>query len=126
MNLNRYKISTRLALGFGAMALLVLLLGLLALRQLQAVQDRFAGLQQQSYPRVVTVYRVKALVLDSASTLRNLFVIVSEPEIRRQLQRVDQLTQQSAQLLQQLQQTTAPGEAPTWFEAARQAQPRPA
>ncbi len=122
MNLNHYKISSRLAWGFGAMVLLVLLLGLLALRQLQAVQGQFTRLQQQSYPRVVTVYRVKALVLDSATSLRNLFVIVSEPEIRRQLQRVDQLTAQSAELLQQLEQATAPGEARVTFESVQATQ----
>ncbi len=122
MNLNHYKISSRLAWGFGAMVLLVLLLGVLALRQLQAVQGQFTRLQQQSYPRVVTVYRVKALVLDSATSLRNLFVIVSEPEIRRQLQRVAQLTAQSAELLQQLEQATAPGEARVTFESVQATQ----
>uniref|UniRef100_UPI0035AE3682 methyl-accepting chemotaxis protein n=1 Tax=Hylemonella sp. TaxID=2066020 RepID=UPI0035AE3682 len=122
MNLNRYKISTRLALAFGAMVLLIVLLGVLALRQLQTVQGAFADLQQQSYPRVVTVYRVKALVLDSATSLRNLFVIVSEPEIRRQLQRVEQLSRQSGELLRDLQQATAPGEAQALFDTAQKAQ----
>ena len=111
MNLNRYKISTRLACAFGFMALLVLVLGLLALRQLQAVQGHFQTLQQQHYPQVVTVHRIKALMLDSASTIRNLFVIVSEPEIRRQLQRVDRLTQESDALLLQLQQASTQAEA---------------
>ncbi|MFN4361499.1 MAG: methyl-accepting chemotaxis protein [Hylemonella sp.] len=121
MNLNRYKISTRLACAFGVMALLVLVLGLLALRQLQAVQGHFQTLQAQHYPQVVTVHRIKALVLDSASTLRNLFVIVSEPEIRRQLQRVDRLTQESDALLAQLQQASAQGEAQPLFGAVQQA-----
>ncbi|MFZ5568197.1 MAG: methyl-accepting chemotaxis protein [Pseudomonadota bacterium] len=121
MNLNRYKISTRLAFAFGFMALLVLVLGLLALRQLQAVQGHFQTLQQQNYPQVVTVHRIKALVLDSASTIRNLFVIVSEPEIRRQLQRVEGLTQESEALLAKLQQASARGEAQPLFEAVQQA-----
>ena len=121
MNLNRYKISTRLAWAFGFLVLLVLVLGLLALRQLQSVQGHFQNLQQQHYPQVVTVHRIKALVLDSASTIRNLFVIVSEPEIRRQLQRVERLTQESDSLLAQLQQGSARGEAQPLFEAVRQA-----
>ena len=121
MKLNRYKISTRLAWAFGFMVLLVLVLGLLALRQLQSVQGHFQNLQQQHYPQVVTVHRIKALVLDSASTIRNLFVIVSEPEIRRQLQRVERLTQESDSLLAQLQQGSARGEAQPLFEAVRQA-----
>ncbi len=121
MNLNRYKISTRLACAFGFMALLVLVLGLLALRQLQAVQGHFQTLQAQHYPQVVTVHRIKALVLDSASTIRNLFVIVSEPEIRRQLQRVDRLTQESEALLVQLQQASTRGEAQPLFGAVQQA-----
>ncbi len=102
MSLNNTRISIRLIFGFGFMAALVLLLGLLSVAQIRSVQTEFRGMTRDHYPRVVAVHRIKSLVLENASTLRNLFVLVSEPEIRRQLAQAEQVSQQISRILQEL------------------------
>jgi methyl-accepting chemotaxis protein len=104
MQLNNVRISTRLLLGFGAMVALVFVLGGFFLAQIQAVRVEFKGMTQQHYPRVVALHRIKSLVLESASTTRNLFIIVSEPEIRRQLEVMARISSEINGILDQLQQ----------------------
>lgn len=107
MQLKNIKISTRLVLGFGVMAVLVLFLGFLFVGQIQSVQAEFRGMTQQRYPKVVAVHRIKSLVLENASTTRNLFIIVSEPEIRRQLEIMNKLSLEINGILAQLDKDTS-------------------
>ncbi len=107
MPLHNITISTRLALGFGFMALLVLTLGLQFVSQIRTVQTEFRGMTQGHYPKVVAVHRIKSLVLENASTTRNLLIIVSEPEIRRQLEAMNKVSQEINEVLRQLTDETA-------------------
>lgn len=105
MQLKNIRIATRLLIGFGAMVALVLVLGGLFVAQVRSIQSEFNGMTRQHYPRVVALHRIKSLVLENASTTRNLFIIVSEPEIRRQLETMNRVSSEINELLAQL----APG-----------------
>jgi methyl-accepting chemotaxis protein len=85
VQLQNIRISIRLFLGFGFMIVLSVFLGLLFVGQMRSVQTEFRRMSGEHYPKVVAAHQVKSLVLKNASTTRNLFIIVSEPEIRRQL-----------------------------------------
>ena len=102
MQLHNIRISTRLALGFGFMALLVLILGLQFAGQLGVVRAEFRDMNHARYPRVVAVHRIKSLVLENASTTRNLFILVSEPEIRRQLEAMGRVSEEINGVLREL------------------------
>lgn len=116
MQLRNIRISTRLVLGFGFMAVLMLVLGMQFAGQIQSVQAEFKGLTQRNYPRVVAVHRIKSLVLENASTLRNLFIIVSEPEIRRQLDAMDKVSQEINKTLAQLDDGKSGPEGQSLFD----------
>ena len=129
MQLKNVKISTRLLAGFGFMAALLLLLGALFVGELSAVRTAFRGMTEEHYPRVVAVHKIKSMVLDNAATTRNLFIIVSEPEIRRQLERMTRVSQEVNDVLAGLERTTTDaddraalgkvGEARTAYVASR-------
>ncbi len=102
MQLKNLRIRTRLLAGFGVMVALVLVLGVLFVVQLRAVQGEFNGMTRQHYPRVVALHKVKSLVLENASITRNLFIIVSEPEIRRQLATMARLSGEIDELFIQI------------------------
>lgn len=111
MQLKNIKISTRLIFGFGLMATLVLILGLLFVLQIRSVQAQFRDVTQQYYPRVVALHNVKSLVLMNASTIRNIFIIASEPEIRRQLEAMTKVSQEINDIMARLRSdvNTEPG-----------------
>lgn len=102
MQLKNIRIATRLLIGFGVMVALVLVLGGLFVMQVRSVQNEFRGMTRQHYPRVIALHKVKSLVLENASTTRNLFIIVSEPEIRRQLDTMTRVSSEINELLAQL------------------------
>ncbi|MGE0671721.1 MAG: methyl-accepting chemotaxis protein [Methylibium sp.] len=78
MKLSDMKISTRLMLGFAAMAVLMSLLGALAIIKVTAIQGEFADVMDDRYPKIQTAGDIRTVNNEVSLAIRNLFV-VSEP-----------------------------------------------
>jgi methyl-accepting chemotaxis protein len=93
--------------GFGFMIVLVVFLGLQFVSHIRSAQTEFQGVAQDHYPKVVAAHTIKSLVLENASITRNLFIIVSEPEIRRQLEIMNKISQEINGILKKLEAQTS-------------------
>ncbi len=89
MNLDQMKISTRLGLGFGAMAALILLLGLLAWAKLDAMDSHFKLAMEDRYPKVKAFNSIKATNSQVALSLRNLAIMTEPADIEAEFALID-------------------------------------
>ncbi len=84
MNLTQTKISTRLALGFGALAALMVLLSGAALYFVQTIDQHFDTVMDNRYPKVQIAGAIKAVNNEVSLALRNLFVVSDPDDIQAQ------------------------------------------
>ena len=62
MNINNFKISTKLTLGFGLMAVLLFLISATSLWKAKNLHDDFESVIHQQYPKVVKIEEIKDLL----------------------------------------------------------------
>ena len=62
MNINNFKISTKLTLGFGLMAVLLFLISATSLWKAKNLHDDFESVMHQQYPKVVKIEEIKDLL----------------------------------------------------------------
>jgi len=84
MNLRDTKFSTRLSLGFGAMVVLIALLGGICLLYESAIDRAFALVMKDRYPTIMLVELVKAEVEHNARATRNLFIMSQASDLDAQ------------------------------------------
>ena len=84
MNLAQTKIRTRLALAFGALAVLMALLSGAAVYHLQAIDRHFEDVMEDRYPKVQIASDIKAVNNEVSQALRNLFVVSDPDDIQAQ------------------------------------------
>lgn len=82
------RISTRLILGFGAMALLIVLLGAVALFKGAAVEHEFRAVTNERMPRVEALNMVKADVYQIGMSLRNMVIMTNPADVKAQGEQV--------------------------------------
>ena len=82
MNLNDMRIATRLILGFGGLASLIILMGVIALLRANTVEGLFYEVADDHYPKVATLNAVTSDLNVVARGIRNL-VLLSEPEAEK-------------------------------------------
>ncbi len=88
MNLNDMKISTRLTLGFGTLALLVAVMGGVSLVKISTVDTAFHTVVDDRYPKIASLNEVKGDVNVIARALRNIALLGDGAESRKELERV--------------------------------------
>ncbi len=84
MNLKDMKISTRLTLGFAAMAVLMSLLGALAILKVTAIQGEFADVMDDRYPKIQTAGDIRTVNNEVSLAIRNLFVMSEPADVKAQ------------------------------------------
>ena len=84
MKLHDLKIKTRLTLGFSAMAVLMALLGTVALVSLAEIQKEFASVMDDRYAKVQTAGEIRAVNNDVSQALRNLFIMSDPDDVKAQ------------------------------------------
>jgi methyl-accepting chemotaxis protein len=110
MNPNEMKISTRLSLGFAAMALLIVLLGMLAWSKLDAIDAQFKLAMDDRYPKVKLFLTIKDGNDQVARALRNLLIMSEPADIESQFQLIDAVSKNTAGTLDKLSKImTTPG-----------------
>ncbi len=113
MNLSRLRISTRLALGFGAVIALMVVMALSAVVNLRLVRAEFVGVMDVVYPRLAALKRADALTREASLALTSVFVLADSEVIKRQYARIDEIGREVGQILQQLPpETLSPDSRP--------------
>ncbi|MEI8170143.1 MAG: methyl-accepting chemotaxis protein [Rhodoferax sp.] len=83
MNFKDMKISVRLTLGFGAMALLIVLMGGLSLIKVGIMSELFNQVINDRIPKIVAINDMKSDLNVTARAIRNILLYV-EPEVVKQ------------------------------------------
>ena len=88
MNLNDMKISTRLTFGFGAMALLIALLGAIALFEVNRISLSFDAVAKDRLPKAVASYEVEGDINLIARAMRNMVILSEAAEVEKEAARI--------------------------------------
>ena len=102
MNLNDLKISTRLMLGFGVLALLIVLMGAISLIKISAVDASFNEVVNDDYPMVNSFQAVKDDLNVVALAIRNSIATSNVDDIKKE---ADRITSARANIAEQLKKT---------------------
>jgi methyl-accepting chemotaxis protein len=98
------KVSTRLALGFGVVSLLLAAVVLLGIRSLANVKDNVDEMVGDKYPKVVLSYDLIGDLHDVAIAMRNVVVSSNADTTRRELARIEESRKEIADGMDQLKQ----------------------
>ncbi len=85
MSLKDMKISTRLTLGFAAMAALIVLLGTVTLIRVTDIDREFGLVQDDRYPKIALVTDIQQSVDHVGRAVRNQFIMTDAADLRGQL-----------------------------------------
>jgi methyl-accepting chemotaxis protein len=96
------KISTRLALGFSVLVLLIMATGALSLFKAAAVGDSFHLVLADRYPTIATLHGLKDNLNLVARGMRNILIVPDPAVVRKEVDRIDTTRQDSVRRLQQL------------------------
>ncbi len=103
MNLKYMKISSRLILGFGVLVLLVVLLGVTAVVKVDAMNRSFSQLEDDNFPKIVTIGDIKNDINITAIAVRNMVILFDKSLIAKELQVIEAAKLSTAKRLESLQ-----------------------
>jgi methyl-accepting chemotaxis protein len=103
MNLDHLKISTRLALGFSAIAILMAVLGGTSLYRLNSIQREFATVLDDRYPKVVIAADIKGVNNDVSQAIRNLFIMSDPDDLQAQYDLIAGSSKRTSDNIERLQ-----------------------
>jgi hypothetical protein len=83
------KVVTRLALGFGAVIVLLVILSLLSIQRMGQVNDASTIIMEDRYPKVERAFIATLRVIDNGRQLRAMLLTTNEKEIEQAKQRVE-------------------------------------
>ncbi len=90
MNLHDMKISTRLILGFGLLALLMALIGGIALVKTSLINDTLDELVDDRVPKVILLLEVKVEINQIARASRNMLIMSDPAAIKKEVADIEQ------------------------------------
>ncbi|MFM2067072.1 MAG: hypothetical protein RLZZ584_1981, partial [Pseudomonadota bacterium] len=113
VNTQNLRISTRLLLGFAAMGLLTVVLGVVALLKVQVIGAEFDRVMDDRYVKIGQATTIKGELSDAARALRNLLLMTDAAELKAQHDELAASTRIVTELLGQLEKsvTSAAGKA---------------
>ncbi len=88
MNLKDLKISTRLSLGFGLLALLIALMGAIASVKIHGVGESFDLVVKDQVPKVISLFEVEGDINVVARAARNMVILSDPAEIKKEEARI--------------------------------------
>jgi phosphoglycerate-specific signal transduction histidine kinase len=85
---NRLKVSTRLALGFGCLLLLIIAVTLIGLRSMADVQTQLNAIAEVNNPEASYANAMRIAVSDAGSANRNLALLIEIKDMQREFERL--------------------------------------
>ncbi|HWH74307.1 MAG TPA: methyl-accepting chemotaxis protein [Methylibium sp.] len=98
------KITTRLTLGFGLLILLIALISGMALVKMNAVQDDFALVLKDRYPKVAALNEVKGDINQIARSMRNMLLMSNAADVKKEADTIAEMRQHIGKALGKLEQ----------------------
>ncbi len=115
MNFKDLKISSRLVLGFGTMALLIVLMGIMSLIKISAVDTAFDEVVNDDYPKVLALEGVKDDLNVVARGLRNMVIVTDVEEIKKENERIVSMRLSAADRLKKMEGLVTSDKGKTLF-----------
>jgi methyl-accepting chemotaxis protein len=88
MNFSDMKISTRLILGFGMMAMLIALMGLITVTKISTVDEDFHAVSEDMTPKVISLYEIQGNLSIVARATRNMLLLSDPAAVQKELARI--------------------------------------
>jgi methyl-accepting chemotaxis protein len=86
--MNNMKVATRLFLGFGLMALMMLIMSTTSLIKIDTVDSTIRSLTQERMPRVAALNEVKGHLSQIGLSLRNMLIMTDMGDIKKQQEQI--------------------------------------
>ncbi|MEW6612561.1 MAG: methyl-accepting chemotaxis protein [Pseudomonadota bacterium] len=115
------KIGTRLGLGFGLVILLMLAMGIMAIRQLATLNSMLDQVVTDRYPKTAIANDVVKQLGLIARAQRNTMLVASPAEVQKELGRIDKARKEIGENLDKLEKSVSSGEARALFEKVKEA-----
>ncbi|MES2947897.1 MAG: methyl-accepting chemotaxis protein [Pseudomonadota bacterium] len=96
------KISSRLALGFGMLGLLIALMGAMSLIKIASVESAFQQVTAERMPRVAALNDVKNRVYQIGVSMRNMVIMTAPTELKAQQEQIESNRKSIGEILTQL------------------------
>jgi methyl-accepting chemotaxis protein len=103
MNLENMKISTRLALGFGFMALLIVVMGGVSLIKINAAEAAFAKVVDDRYPKIHQLKMFNDHLNENAMGQRDVLMMSDAEEIQKEFAEMDKRQATNTDILKNLE-----------------------
>jgi methyl-accepting chemotaxis protein len=104
MNLKDMKISTRLFLGFGMLALLIALMGGLSMLSNRTIEAAIHQVTEDRYPKIVSLFEVRIKINQIAQATRNMLILNTPDDLKKELARIDTERKAIAVLLEKFKE----------------------
>jgi methyl-accepting chemotaxis protein len=88
MNFNAMKVSTRLALGFGMLVLLIAIMGGSSMLKVNAVDESFHLVVDDRYPKIASLNEIKNNLNQVARSMRNMLIMTDPADVKREIERI--------------------------------------
>ncbi|HZW23665.1 methyl-accepting chemotaxis protein [Noviherbaspirillum sp.] len=90
MNLNRLRIGQRLALGFGVVTTLLILLASLSYLRISSLTDEINHMVNDRYPKTVIANKIKSDLDESIRSMLNVLIMQDAGQIRKELANIEE------------------------------------
>ena len=105
MNASNLKISTLLRLGFGLLALLILLMSVLSYVRASGAEKAFDTVVDNRYPKISALHLFNDRVKESARLQRDLILVSDSDDIKKAVDTIGKLQKDNSELLAKLDPT---------------------
>jgi methyl-accepting chemotaxis protein len=105
MNSSDIKISTLLKLGFGVLAVLIVLMGALSFLKASGAERAFENVVENRYPKISALHDVNDRVNDSSRLLRDMLLLSDADEVKKAAQSIATLQKDNTDALTKLDPT---------------------
>ncbi|TXH90606.1 MAG: HAMP domain-containing protein [Rhodoferax sp.] len=104
------RISTKLGMGFGIMALLILIMGVSALIKAGAVNDAFHITAEDRFPKIAATRDIKDDINIVARAVRNMLIMQNPDEVKKEAARIVDARADATRIYKHLEDTIQSGE----------------
>ena len=105
MKPSNIKIATQLKLGFGLLALLIVLMGALSFLKASGAGRAFENVVENRYPNISALHAVNDRVNDATRLLRDMLLLSDADDIKKAAQSIASLQKENTDLLATLDPT---------------------